>query len=166
VEGDVKGGPILFHGGVRDLRVGDRVVPSPPHVTDGCPLCVARAQGRTMLVGEYRAWLATMGPRAKPAIDALADAPDDAPVDPPTPPGRVYLTSDREYARWYAARSAGDMYRVEPVGRYERSPDDHFPTWTAASAIVREVVERRVRLDRKDRRALSRRWKRADARAM
>lgn len=66
------------------------------------------------------------------------------------------------YARWYAARSQGDLYVVEPIGELLRSDDDHFPSWTCASARVVGVVERRVRLDRRDRREMLRLWKRAD----
>jgi hypothetical protein len=95
----------------------------------------------------------------------LADAPDDAPVDPPTQKRAVYFTTDLAYARWYATRSRGDLYEVRPVGAVERSKEDHFPTWTAGSAVVTRVIERRVRLTRADRREMARRWKRMDKEA-
>lgn len=153
----------LYHGGIHGLSVGDLLVPSPPHVTDGCPVCVARSEGRTLRVGEYRQWLVTLGDRAKPLLSMLADADDAEPMDPPSGREAVYLTSDRTYARWYAARSKGDLYRATPVGRLTRSTEDTFPTWTADSARVVEVVERNVRLQRAERRALLRAWIRADA---
>lgn len=154
---------ILYHGGRAGLVVGEMIVPAPPHVEDGCPVCVARAQGRTLRVGEYRAWLRTLGPRAEPVLAALEGADDFEPVDPPRAKAdAVYVTSDLAYARWYAARSRGDLYRVVTVGPAERSPEDHFPTWTAPAARVVRVIERMVRLQRRDRRALLRRWKKAD----
>lgn len=156
---------VYFHGGKAGLSVGDLLVPSPPHVTDGCPVCVARAEGRVMRVGEYRAWLRTLGPRADPVLAALADADDWEPVDPPTRESAVYFTSDALYATWYAARSRGDLYRVVPVGPLVASTEDHFPTWTAPSARVVEVLRRSVRLQRRERRELLRRWKKADAKA-
>mgnify|MGYP001562941885 CR=1 FL=1 len=164
----------LFHGGIAGLQVGDIVRPSPAHVVDGCPVCQARAEGRTFTVGEYREWLATWPPeKAAPVLAALGDAPDYEPVDPPSQRSAVYVTTDLAYARWYAARSQGDLYRVEPSGLtlpeedprealLIPSPEDHFPTWTCTEARVVAVVERGVRLVRSDRRALLRRWKAAD----
>lgn len=65
-----------FHGGVPGLRPGDLVIPHPPRVLDGCPVCAARAQGLT----------ATL---------------DGHPVDPPTRRAdRVYITTDCDYARF------------------------------------------------------------------
>lgn len=154
-----------FHGGKAGLRVGDFLVPSPPHVVDGCPVCVARAEGRTLRVGEYRAWLRTLGPRAAPVLAQMADAPDWEPVDPPSQRTAVYVTTDIGYATWYAARSKGDLYRVSPCGDMTPSPEDHFPTWTVPRARITRVVRRDVRLERSERRALLRRWKKADIRA-
>jgi hypothetical protein len=154
----------LYHGGIAGLNAGDDLVPSPPVVTDNCPVCEARRAGRVYTVGAYRAWLKTMGERATPIIAMLADAPDDAPVDPPSGLDAVYVTTERDYARWYAARSGGDLYRVEPAGTLTPSTEDPFESYTVPKARVVAVIERRVRLDRADRRALFRRWKRADAR--
>jgi hypothetical protein len=151
-----------YHGGIGGMQIGDVLVPSPPHVDDGCPVCVARAAGMVVTVGEYRTWLRLQGPRALPVLKMLEGAPADAPVDPPTQKRAVYFTTYLAYARWYAARSRGDLYEVRPVGSVERSKEDHFPTWTAGSAIVSRVVERRVRLTRKDRREIAKRWKRMD----
>jgi hypothetical protein len=155
----------LYHGGVHGLAVGDLLVPSPPHQTDGCPICVARAEGRVLRVGEYRAWLAQFGERARPVLEQLAGADDSEPMDPPSAREAIYLTTDLEYARWYAARSQGDLYEAVAIGEAVRSTEDHFPSWTAETARVVRVLERRVRLDRRDRRALLRRWKKADDRA-
>jgi len=151
-----------YHGGISGMQIGDTLVPSPPHVEDGCPICVARAAGRVVTVGEYRAWLRRQGPSALPVLKMLSDAPDDAPIDPPTGKRAIYFTTDLAYARWYAARSRGDLYEVRPVGAVERSREDAFPTWTAGTAVVSRVVERHVRLCRKDRREITRRWKKAD----
>jgi hypothetical protein len=151
-----------YHGGVPGKAVGALLVPSAPHAEDGCPVCQARAAGLVITVGEYRAWLYTQGPRALPVLRALADAPDGAALDPPPKRQAVYFTSDRAYARLYAARSRGDLYEVRPVGPVARSDEDPFPTWTAGAATVVRVLERRVRLARADRRALQRRWRKAD----
>ena len=155
----------LYHGGVPGLSPGDAIVPAAPHVTDGCPVCVARASGRACTVAEMRAWAMTLGPHARPLLAHLAEAPDDAIVDGPrAEKGSVYVTSDLGYARWYAARSRGDLYAVTADG-LRPSATDPFPAWTAPAAVVVGVIERRVRLDRRDRRELNRRWRRADERA-
>lgn len=153
---------VFFHGGKAGLDSGELLVPSPPHVSDGCPVCVARASGMVLRVGEYRRWAQSMGPAGARLVEMLEGAPDDAPVDPPSAERAVYITTDREYARWYAARSRGDLYRVAPVGAADLSSEDRFPTWTVAAARVVEVIERSVILDRRDRRSILRRWKKAD----
>lgn len=129
----------LFHGGIPDLRPGDLITPHPPRVVDGCPICVARANGQTAVV-------------------------DGMPVDPATArPDRVYVTSDREYGRFYASRwYRGDLYVVEPVGELEPSSEDRFPSWTCEAARVRTVYQRCVLLTPKQRRALLKRWTAAD----
>jgi hypothetical protein len=158
-------GIILYHGGIAGLKVGDVLRPSPPHIEDGCPVCRARAEGRTFIVGEFRAWLRPLGEAARSALQAVEGVPDSAPMDPPSAAKAVYITSDLSYARWYAARSRGDLYRVEPVGEMTRSAEDHFPSWTVPRARVIEVIERHVRLVRRDRRQLMREWSKADERA-
>jgi hypothetical protein len=152
----------FFHGGIAGLVAGGRLVPSDPHVEDGCPICEARASGRTATVGEYRQWLHHQGPRAIPVLKMLADAPDSAPMDPPSSKRAVYISTDLAYARWYAARSRGDLYEVRPLDVPARSGEDPFPTWTVAEAEVVRVIERGVVLRRQDRRELSRRWRKAD----
>lgn len=165
----------LYHGGLAGLKVGDAVRPAPPHVVDGCPICVGRAEGRNVTVGEYREWLLAQGPKAAPVLAYLEDAEDWQPMDPPSQRRAVYVTSDLAYARFYASRSQGDLYQVEPAGLFPGedrsvlltpSEEDHFPTWTCTEAVVVAVVERGVRLVRRDRRALDRRWKKADQTAM
>lgn len=152
-----------FHGGVAGLTPGDRLVPSPPPVVDdGCPICVARREGRACTVGEYRVWLEQFGDAASRVLAQLEGAPDDAPIDPPSAENAVYITEVHDYARWYAARSQGDLYEVEPVGEITPSEEDPFPSWTVGEAIVLHVIERKVMLQRRDRRALNRAWAKAD----
>ncbi len=156
---------VYYHGGFPGLRAGDLLKPSPPQVTCGCPVCAARAQGRYVTVGQYRRHLQRLGPSAAAAIAMLEGAPENAPVDPPSARDAVYLTTDLEYATWYASRSKGDLYRVAPLGPLEPTTEDRFPSFTASAAQVVEVVRRTVRLTRKERRALARRWDKLDRRA-
>jgi hypothetical protein len=129
-----------WHGGVPGLKVGDLVVPHPPAVIDGCPICTARARGENYTDGQGR------------VIDPATGRPD-----------RVYITTDRDYARFYASKVwLGDLYTVEPVGQLEASTEDPFPTWVCASARVVSVYTRAVRLTDRQRRALINRWRRAD----
>lgn len=153
-----------YHGGVAGLSVGDELVPSPPHVSDGCPVCVARAAGRVCTVAEYRRWARRLGEPGRKILEVLAGAPDDAPVDPPSERRAVYFTSSIDYATWYAARSRGDLYAVEPLGLIEHSPEDNFPTWTTPKARVVAVVRRAVVLTRRERRRIDRLWGKADRR--
>jgi hypothetical protein len=153
-----------YHGGVPGLNVGDRLVPSPPRVTCGCPVCEARAAGRSLTVGEYRRYLRRLGPAAAPALAALEGAPDDAPVDPPSAEEAVYITTSREYAAWYASRSRGDLYQVEPIGPATPSAEDSVPSLTCVAARVVAVLRRGVRLDRRERRRIERLWAKADRR--
>lgn len=156
-----------YHGGYPGLVPGDTIQPAPPHVEDGCPICVARAEGRRYTVGEYRRWLMSQPNRqaALMVLKYLEGADDREPVDPPSKPNRVYITSHEGYARWYAARSRGDLYEVVPDSKIEESDEDQFSSWTCATATVKRVVERHVRLDRRDRRALMREWEKRDRRA-
>lgn len=158
--------PEYFHGGKAGLRVGDEVVPAPSHLEDGCPICEAKRAGRICTVGEYRRWLGQFGVRAEPILRDLREAPDWQAIDPPraTVDG-VYLTTSPEYATWYAARSAGDLYRVKPVGHVRPSSEDHFHTVIAERATVIAVVRRGVRLTRTERRRIKHLWKKADVRA-
>lgn len=129
----------LWHGGIPGLRPGDLIEPGHDRrAHEGCPWCEARtgqAQG---------------GPQ--PVIDALAREK-----------GRVYMTTDREYARHYASLwGRGDLYRVEPVGDLRRSEEDTVESWTAPAARVLAVYDRAVLLTWSQRRALLRRWTAAD----
>lgn len=155
---------VYFHGGKAGLVRGDMLIPSAPHIVDGCPICVARANGRAVTVGEYRVWLKGLGVRGEPILRQLADAPDSEVIDAPTGTPGVYITTDFEYARFYAARSEGDLYQVAPVGPIEKSDEDNFESFVVQSARIVKVLERRVRLTRRDRRHLSRRWEMADRR--
>lgn len=154
----------FYHGGAPGLAVGDRLVPSPPRVTCGCPVCEARAAGRSLTVGEYRRYLRRLGPSAAPALRVLEGAPDDAPVDPLSGEQAVYITTSREYATWYASRSGGDLYQVAPIGPATPSAEDNFPSFTCAEARVVAVLRRGVRLDRRERRRIERLWAKADRR--
>jgi hypothetical protein len=128
-----------FHGGIPDLKPGDLITPHPPKIVDDCPICVARAAGQTAVI-------------------------NGEPVDPATGrPDRVYITTDREYARFYASKFwQGDLYVVEPVGHLEPSTEDRFPSWTCEAARVRTVYQRCVLLTPKQRRALLKRWTATD----
>ncbi|MFF3875867.1 hypothetical protein [Streptomyces sp. NPDC001978] len=114
--------------------------PAPPHVVDDCKVCEARAAGLTATTSDGQA------------------------VDPPTGrPDRVYTTSDREYARFYASRYwYGDLYTVEPVGETEASTEDPWPTWCVPAARVVSVYTRAVQLTPHQRRTLLQRWAKAD----
>lgn len=132
----------LWHGGYPGLRPGDLIEPGHARRShDGCPWCEARAAE------------AAGGPR--PVVDGLA-----------LEQGRVYMTSDREYARHYASLwGRGDLYRVEPVGDVARSTEDTIESWTAPAARVIAVYDRAVLLTWSQRRALHRRWTAADLEA-
>ncbi|WP_330435754.1 hypothetical protein OIC43_36895 [Streptomyces sp. NBC_00825] len=129
-----------WHGGVPGLAPGDLVEPHPPAVVDDCPICTARANGQTYTDEHGRV------------------------IDPPTGrPDRVYITTDREYARFYASKVwLGDLYVVEPAGEIQKSTEDPFPTWTCESARVLSVYSRAVRLTPGQRQTLANRWGRAD----
>ncbi|WP_324787068.1 hypothetical protein [Streptomyces sp. H51] len=129
-----------FHGGVPGLKPGDLLTSHPPYVVAGCTVCRAGAQGQTATMGDGQA------------------------VDPSTGrPDRVYITTDREYARFYASRYwYGDLYTVEPVGELELSAEDPWPTWCVPAARVVSVYTRAVQLTPHQRRTLMRRWAAAD----
>lgn len=132
----------LWHGGVPGLRVGDLIEPGHDRAhRDGCAWC------------ESRAVEAAGGERS--GIDPLSIHRD-----------RVYLTTDREYARHYASLfGRGDLYRVDPVGELVRSTEDTIPTWHAPAAIVTAVYDRAVLLTWPQRRRLLRTWTQADRNA-
>jgi hypothetical protein len=127
----------LFHGGAPGLRQGDLIEPGHDRRShDGCQWCAARAQ-------------------LPAALDGNAEHPD-----------RVYLTPDREYARYYASLyGRGDLYQVEPTGDLERSTEDNVETWKAPAARIIAVIDRAVTLTPSQRRRIWREWGAADRRA-
>ncbi len=124
----------LFHGGKPGLGPGDLLEPSEPHFLDDCPICQAKKAGINSV------------------FDPLTGSPD-----------RLYITADREYARFYASKYwRGDLYVVEPLSEPEPSREDHFPTWKVTAARIRTVYQRCVEMTNTQRRALYRRWYEAD----
>ncbi|MCC5574539.1 hypothetical protein IMZ11_02650 [Microtetraspora sp. AC03309] len=129
--------PIYFHGGKPGLKAGDLILPGMPNFVTGCPVCDAHKAGESH------------------ALEPVTKRQD-----------RIYVTTDREYARFYASKyPKGDLYTVEPIGELVPSDEDHFPTWTAGSARVRGVYDVYVQLTTKQRATLLRRWERADREA-
>lgn len=126
----------LWHGGFPGLRIGQTLDASHGHRhLSSCPLCHDRLAGTAV------------------ALDPL-----------PGQPGRIYLTTDREYARYYASLAHyGDLYQVEAVGELVVSDEDRFPAWTAQAAVVTSVYARAVLLTDGQRKALLKRWLAADA---
>ena len=153
-----------YHGGKAGLVPGDVLFPAPPHVEDGCPICVARASGDIPTVGMMRRMLRRRksDPTARKILALLAGEPDSAPLDPPSAHAAVYVTTSPLYATWYAARSRGDLYIVDPIGELAPSTEDPFPTWRVASAVVLQAIRRDVRLVRRERREIERVWAKAD----
>lgn len=126
----------LYHGGFPGLTVGQVLAGGNERRShDGCAWCAARTAGTAV-------------------HDPASHRPD-----------RVYVTTDREYGRFYASLYGyGDLYRVEPVGPVEVSDEDGFPSWTATSVVVRGIVARAVLLTPGQRRRLYARWTRYDMR--
>lgn len=125
---------IYFHGGIPGLQPGDLIQPGNPNFIDGCKVCDAHKAGQNH------------------AFDPLTVHQD-----------RVYITTDKEYARFYASKyPKGDLYSVEPVGEVLASEEDRFLSWTAPEARVVGVYDRYVQLTTKQRRTLLRKWERAD----
>jgi hypothetical protein len=126
-----------YHGGIPGLRPGDLIHPMPDghrRRHDGCAICQARNTGQHT------------------PLDAA-----------PAHPDRVYITTDRLYARFYASLAGrGDLYTVRPVGDVEPSAEDRFPTWTCPAAEVVAVYDRAVTLTTSQRRQLVRAWIVAD----
>ena len=59
-------------------------------------------------------------------------------------PDLVYFTTDRELARAWCVRSNGALLRVEPAGPIEPDPDFPGISFSAAQAVVVDVVEHPV----------------------
>lgn len=157
--------PVYYHGGVAGLVPGDVLVPSPAHQNDGCPICDSRARGEVFTALMGRTWATQLGgERGARMLAILEGAPDDEVIDAPTGLVAVYITVDLDYATWYAARSGhGDLYEVAPTGPVAPAEEDHFAlSYVVPSAVVVRVLRRGVRLDRRERRRINRRWLRAD----
>lgn len=128
--------PRLFHGGQPGLRIGDLLKPGHKRRQhEGCGWCAAREAGT--------------------AVNDPASHRKE----------RIYITTDRDYARFYASLYGyGDLYRVEPVGEVEPSTEDHFDSWVAPAARVVGIMARAVRLTPGERRRLHGKWTAADFR--
>lgn len=125
----------VYHGGVPGLKPGDLLVPghSRQHHA-GCRWCEARAEG-----GAY------LG------------------LDGPSQVEGVYMTPERLYAKFHASLYGyGDLYRVEPVGDFQISTEDSWPTLIAPEARIISVYDRAVRLTDTERRRLDREWRKWD----
>jgi hypothetical protein len=129
-----------WHGGIPGLKPGDLVVPGERHYVDGCAVCESKRRGEN-----YRL--------AGVAVDPI-NAHEDM----------VYVTTDREYARFYASKyPRGDLYTVEPVGdMVDVGSEDPFPTWAVPAARVVSVYDTYVCLSSGQRRTLLNRWRRVD----
>lgn len=125
----------FWHGGAAGLRPGELIDAHHDRHWNDCVTCRERAAGISQI-----------------------DAPNGR-------PGKVYITTDREYARHYASLAGyGDLYQVEPVGELELSTEDRFETFTCDAARVTAVYDRAVMLTDSQRRKMMRRWIEADAR--
>lgn len=129
-----------WHGGMPGLRVGDLIEPGHERATrDDCPICDARRVGASLAAG-----------------NAIIDAPS-AHRD------RIYITTDRLYAKHYASLyGRGDLYRVEPIGDLLRPTEDSYETYAVTAARVVSVYDRAVLLTWSERRRLYREWGQAD----
>lgn len=112
--------PRYWHGGAPGLRVGDLITPR---------------------AGGDMGHLVDGCPTCEARRTATPDADDD------NDPAFVYVTTNREYARIYAAGyPRGDIYRVEPIGElYETTGRrDPVPSWAVPEARVTAVYDRAV----------------------
>lgn len=75
-------------------------------------------------------------------------------------PSMVYVTTDRDYARIYAAGyPRGALYVVEPVGTlHSRGDHDPAPSWGCVQAVVKSVYDPLVTMSPKETRRLMRRY--------
>ncbi len=121
----------LWHGGAPGLRVGDIIEPRP-------------AGDDSHLIDGC------------PTCEARRDGEPLA--DDDLDPSKVYVTTDREYARVYAAGYPhGALYRVEAIGELTPSPDP-VPSWGCGSARVLAVYDRRVTLTAREVRRATREY--------
>ena len=80
-------------------------------------------------------------------------------------PDRVFATTFRLYARYYASKwGQGSVYVVEPVGEMVPSDADPFETYHAPAFRVVRLEAVSVTLDMTERRRLYRLWGEADVR--
>lgn len=110
-----------WHGGVPDLRPGDLIEPR------------TAADTRHLLDGCPTC-------EARKNGEQLSDDDND--------PGLVYVTTDREYARIYAAGyPCGALYVVEPLGEMVNRTGTHdpAPSWGVPAARVLTVYDPVVR---------------------
>ncbi|KAB7752777.1 hypothetical protein [Mycolicibacterium mucogenicum] len=75
-------------------------------------------------------------------------------------PTMVYVTTDKDYARIYAAGyPLGALYVVEPIGELvDRAHHDSAPSWGCKSARITHVYDPLVRLSPKETRRLMRKF--------
>lgn len=79
----------------------------------------------------------------------------------PNNPAKVYVTTERDYARVFAAGYPhGALYVVDPIGELEPTRDDTVPSWSVEAARVVAVYDRLVTLTPKQLRTLVRRYTR------
>jgi hypothetical protein len=122
-----------YHGGAPGLRIGDVIEPRP-----------AGDEGH--LVDGCPTCEARRRGEPLPEDDNIAEL--------------VYVTTDRDYARIYAAGyPRGALYRVEPLGDLvDRSEHDPAPSWGCGSARVLAVLDPLVIMAPKRVRFLMRRY--------
>lgn len=127
--------PRYWHGGAPGLRPGDLITPRPDSDT------------RHLVDGCPTC-------EARKAGQQLADDDNN--------PELVYITTDREYARLYAAGyPRGALYRVQPIGELtDRLHGEHdpVPSWGCTSARVLTVYDAVVTLTPKQLRQMRKRW--------
>ncbi|OBA40792.1 hypothetical protein A5766_02010 [Gordonia sp. 852002-51296_SCH5728562-b] len=61
-------------------------------------------------------------------------------------PTKVYVTSDRNYARAWVARRGGTLLRVQPIGHLHHDPDTPGHGFAVDQARILEVVESPVQM--------------------
>jgi hypothetical protein len=123
-----------WHGGAPGLRPDELITP---------PL------------GEGRGHLVDGCPTCEARLHGDPLASDHARAD------RIYITTDREYARVYAGGyPRGALYRVEPVGDMDETTgvDDPVPSWAVPAARVLAVYDPLVTMTPKQVRQVLRRY--------
>jgi hypothetical protein len=66
-------------------------------------------------------------------------------------PEHIFVTTSKEYARYYASRAHGDLYEVIPNGELSLSDADFFVTFHCTTATVKRRLEKKVRLTHEQR---------------